>query len=219
MLGYAATSVGYCHVDEGCKFAIKNMHGNNGIAQAPNGTFYVANALWGGLTILEPQADKSLVITDYVKTGMKRIKILSGTTYLSVCKIVEWTTYPLTRRDMCGQRVSIWKLMPFLTRLNPSPGFPNALILAFQHFSDPTIPCPSNALRFSINTGPNAFYGEKYKVDKVFEDDGTFASGITSVVHDAERKLLFLDGLFTYFRGFVIEVLISPFTQALPLHH
>ena len=74
MLGYAATSVGYCHVDEGCKFAIKNMHGNNGIAQAPNGTFYVANALWGGLTILEPQADKSLVITDYVKTGMKESK-------------------------------------------------------------------------------------------------------------------------------------------------
>jgi len=51
-------------------------------------------------------------------------------------------------------------------------------------------------------------------VDKVFEDDGTFASGITSVVHDAERKLLFLDGLSTYFHGFVIEILISPFAQA-----
>ncbi|KIK09759.1 hypothetical protein K443DRAFT_300237 [Laccaria amethystina LaAM-08-1] len=160
MLGYAATSVGYCHVDEGCKFAIKNMHGNNGIAQAPNGTFYVANALWGGLTILEPQADKSLVITDYVKTDR-------GMDNLSV--------------DSAGH---VW-----------AAGFPNALILAFQHFSDPTIPCPSNALRFSINTGPNVFYGEKYKVDKVFEDDGTFALGITSVVHDAERKLLFLDGV------------------------
>jgi hypothetical protein len=54
---------------------------------------------------------------------------------------------------------------------------------------------------------------------KVFEDDGTFALGITSVVHDAERKLLFLDGVFTYFRGLVIEVLISHFAQALPLHH
>ncbi|KIJ98580.1 hypothetical protein K443DRAFT_680688 [Laccaria amethystina LaAM-08-1] len=46
-----------------------NLHGKIGIVQAPNGTLYVANT---GLTM---QAGKSLVITDYVKTGMKRIKI------------------------------------------------------------------------------------------------------------------------------------------------
>jgi hypothetical protein len=48
--------------------------------------------------------------------------------------------------DMSGQWVSISRLMPILTQLNPSPGFPNALIITFQHFS---IPCPSNVLRFS----------------------------------------------------------------------
>jgi hypothetical protein len=36
-----------------------------------------------------------------------------------------------------------------------------------DHFEDPRILAPSCALRFSINTGPNAFYGEKYKVAKV----------------------------------------------------
>ncbi|TFK44268.1 serum paraoxonase/arylesterase [Crucibulum laeve] len=160
MLGRASTSIGYCHLDHGCKFAIRGMHGNNGIVQAPNGTLYVGNALHGGLTILEPQADNSLVLADFIKTdrGMDNLSI-----------------------DSNGQ---IW-----------AAAFPNALLLVFKHFSDPSIPAPSSALRFSINTGKDAFYGEKYKVEKVFEDDGSVASGITSVAYDAERKRLFMHGL------------------------
>ena len=46
----------------------------------------------GRLTILEPQADKSLVIIDEVKTSMKRFKFFFGTVYLPFYKIVEWTT-------------------------------------------------------------------------------------------------------------------------------
>jgi hypothetical protein len=38
--------------------------------------------------------------------------------------------------------------------------------MVFKHFADPSVPAPSSALRMSINTGPGAFYGEKYKVDK-----------------------------------------------------
>lgn len=38
---------------------------------------------------------------------------------------------------------------------------------AFQHMKSPSLSSPSLALRISINTGPNAFYGEKYKVEKV----------------------------------------------------
>lgn len=92
--------------------------------------------------------------------------------------------------------------------------FPKILITVGKHFEDPSLPAPSSALRFSINTGPNAFYGEKYKVDKVrlwffvskmkvftlfgcyqaFEDDGHIASGITTVVHDARHRRLFLHG-------------------------
>ena len=32
---------------------------------------------------------------------------------------------------------------------------------------DPSLLSPSTVARISINTGPNAFYGEKYKVEKV----------------------------------------------------
>jgi hypothetical protein len=63
------------------------------------------------------------------------------------------------------------------------------------HFSNGSIPAASAAIRITQNTGPGAMYGEKFKSDKVFEDDGTIASGITSVVHDSQRGLLFLHGL------------------------
>jgi len=54
---------------------------------------------------------------------------------------------------------------------------------------------PKVAARISINTGPNAFYGEKYKIEKVFEDDGKIMSGITSAVYDSRRKKLFMNGM------------------------
>lgn len=66
-----------------------------------------------------------------------------------------------------------------------------------------------------MNTDPaELFYGNKYKVEKVsviiaatqqcfqfftrqlFEDNGSIASGITSVAYDADRRLLFLNGLY-----------------------
>ena len=45
------------------------MNGNNGIARAPNGTFYVANCMTGGLYILDEQADHTLVLIDVIPTG------------------------------------------------------------------------------------------------------------------------------------------------------
>lgn len=45
------------------------MHGNNGIARAANGTFYVANALKGGLYVLEEQANNTLILKDFVPVG------------------------------------------------------------------------------------------------------------------------------------------------------
>ena len=73
LLGAKSSSVGYCHIDDGCKLAITKTHGSNGIAAAPNGTIYVANSLYGGILLLEPQADNNLVIIDSVKTGTRYI--------------------------------------------------------------------------------------------------------------------------------------------------
>lgn len=74
-------------------------------------------------------------------------------------------------------------------------GFPSALIFFLRHANNPSESSPSSAHAITINTGSASFYGQKYKVEKLFEDDGAVASGITSAVHDPERHLLFLHGL------------------------
>jgi hypothetical protein len=62
-------SVGYCHVDEGCKFAAPKIPEANGIASV-NDTFYVASSVQGTVTALERQNDNSLVLTDVIPTDM-----------------------------------------------------------------------------------------------------------------------------------------------------
>ena len=69
VLGRSVSSVGYCHVEDGCKYAISRMHGNNGIARAKNDTFYVSSSLNGAVSILEKQADNTLVLVDGMKLG------------------------------------------------------------------------------------------------------------------------------------------------------
>ncbi|KAJ6609817.1 hypothetical protein B0H10DRAFT_2062606 [Mycena sp. CBHHK59/15] len=73
-------------------------------------------------------------------------------------------------------------------------GFPDAIAVV-KHMAEPSLQSPVSAFSIARNTGPGSFYGEKYKVTKVFEDDGKVASGSTSVVHDAQRRRLFLHGL------------------------
>ncbi|KAJ3505044.1 hypothetical protein NLJ89_g7624 [Agrocybe chaxingu] len=157
-LGRASTSVGYCHTEHGCHYAIQHMHANNGIARAPNGLIYVANCVRGGLYVLEPQHDDMLVLRDYVSTD----RSLDN---LSV--------------DSKG---NVWAA--------------DTLHMISKHFSDPSIPTPSSALRFTVNRDNNTTTnGKNYLVEKLFEDDGGVASGITSVVYDAERNTLYLNGL------------------------
>jgi len=158
-LGHSNSSVGYCHVNEGCKYALTKTHASNGITTASNGTVYLADSTFGVVNILEQQSDHALVITDSIKTDM----VIDN---LAV--------------DAAGQ---LWVA-----------GIPRALAL-LRHMKDPSSPSPSTAFRLSINTGPNSFYGEKYRVQKVFEDDGSLMSGISSVVYDSKRKKLFMHGV------------------------
>jgi len=158
-LGAKRSSVGYCHIDDGCKYAITGTHGSNGITAVPNGTVYIADSIYGGVQFLERQADNTLVVSESVKTDY----MLDN---LAV--------------DADGQ---LW-----------AAGIPKALA-AFAHMLNPSLLSPSVATRISINTGPNAFYGEKYKVEKIFEDDGKIMSGITSAAYDSRRKKLFMHGI------------------------
>ncbi|KAF9526571.1 serum paraoxonase/arylesterase [Crepidotus variabilis] len=78
--GRKSTSVGHCHVTDGCHLAISGLQGSNGIAMAENRTFYVANGLVGGITILEEQMDHTLVITDSISIdrGVDNLSVDSG---------------------------------------------------------------------------------------------------------------------------------------------
>jgi len=152
------SSVVYCHVDHGCKYAASNMLSNNGIAKGRNDTFYVASPLAGKLSILERQTDNTLVLTGTIPTG------------------------PIDNLSVDDDGV-LW-----------GAGFPKLLSL-ISHMRDPSLLSPSSAFKFSSNTGPAAFYGTKFKVEKVFEDDGTLVSGATTVVHDSRRGHLYFHGL------------------------
>ncbi|KAJ7901720.1 hypothetical protein B0H14DRAFT_2668182 [Mycena olivaceomarginata] len=159
-LGLPYSSVGYCDVKSGCKFVARNIHAANGIARATNNeTFYVANCVTGGITVLERQSDNALLKTHTIPTD----RALDN---LSV--------------DTNGV---VW-----------AAAFPDASAIV-AHIVDPSKLSPSSALSIAMNTGPGSFYGEKFKVTKVFEDDGTLASGTTNVVHDVKRKRLYLHGI------------------------
>lgn len=70
------TSVGFCHVDQGCKFAYTGLHASNGIVKGTktgNDTFYVANCVLGGVTVLERQSDNTLTFTEVIKTGLSSV--------------------------------------------------------------------------------------------------------------------------------------------------
>ncbi|KAJ7132849.1 hypothetical protein C8R43DRAFT_895364 [Mycena crocata] len=169
VLGFEFGSVGYCDTTSGCKYAIQNMHAANGIARAPgNDTFFVADSIFGVISVLERQTDNALL-------KIHSIPMDRGVDNLSI--------------DVDGV---LW-----------AAGIPY-LVSIIKHIADPSIPSPMSAHSIVLNTGPNSFYGEKFRVNKgikrsnllqVFEDDGTIASGTTSAVHDPRHRRLFLHGV------------------------
>lgn len=160
LLGLARTSVGYCHVDNGCKISVAGLLGNNGITRSQNGTIYVGSMKIGHISIFEEQSDHSLVLTGVI------------------------TTDHLLDNLSIDEDGALW-----------AAAVPSALRW-LSALSDPAKVAPSSALRVTKNVGKSAYFGEKLKVEKVWEDDGTMASGTTSVVHDARRNILFLTGIY-----------------------
>ncbi|KAF8312468.1 calcium-dependent phosphotriesterase [Clavulina sp. PMI_390] len=54
----------------------------------------------------------------------------------------------------------------------------------------------SAAYNISLNTGRDAYFGEKWKVEKIFEDDGQLMSGVTTAFYDPKAKLMYYSGAF-----------------------
>ena len=95
-------------------------------------------------------------------------------------------------------------------------GLVHAMHLVDTHFETPSIHTPSSALRITLNKGEGSYFGEKYKVERVFEDDGKIASGSTSVAYDAKRKKLYLHGTWI-FPAPLCFLRLNCFSQALLL--
>ncbi|KZS98113.1 hypothetical protein SISNIDRAFT_480898 [Sistotremastrum niveocremeum HHB9708] len=74
-------------------------------------------------------------------------------------------------------------------------GFPDGFTIQ-SYFVDPFgVVCPSSAVRISKNTDRSSFFGEKYKLEVIFQDNGTFTPPATSAVYDSRRERLFLHGI------------------------
>ncbi|KAI0051220.1 serum paraoxonase/arylesterase [Auriscalpium vulgare] len=158
LLGLKRSSVAYCHVDIGCKIALPNILGSNGLTTAPNGTFYLANSKDAEVRVLEHHADNTLSIIDTIRTDR------------------------LIDNVSVDEDGALW-----------AAGIVEALsfIAAAANSSKIT---PSSGLRITRNTGESSYFGENYKIEKAFEDDGSQIKGATSVVHDSRRGLLYLSG-------------------------
>ncbi|KAJ3920427.1 hypothetical protein F5877DRAFT_89458 [Lentinula edodes] len=66
----ATTSIGYCHLDHGCKFVALGLYSSNGIVKAStNNTIYVSSNLGGKINVFERQSDNSLLLKDVNEKG------------------------------------------------------------------------------------------------------------------------------------------------------
>ncbi|CAE6511783.1 unnamed protein product [Rhizoctonia solani] len=65
-----------------------------------------------------------------------------------------------------------------------------------KSFKDTKVTSASSAHRISINKGESSYYGEKYKVQKIYEDDGALgSSATTAAVYDGN---IYLHGLLAH---------------------
>ncbi|TKY84929.1 hypothetical protein EX895_006009 [Sporisorium graminicola] len=73
--------------------------------------------------------------------------------------------------------------------------FPNVPKLLAK-FKDPyNKHSPTTVLKISKNQGHDKFFGKKWNVEKIFEDEGTGMSGATTAMWDQANKLLWLSGV------------------------
>ena len=168
---HKASSVVYCDVKEGCKYAIQNMFSNNGIARAPNGTFmsFIRCLVVFQSLRSNPTIPWSLLITfSLVRWSSEPPLERWIWCPLMPSQIIRWTISQLIQKATSGPQVtSPVILVPWLEILTGSTAIPHLVGLMRNFLDSPNTLMPSLALRFSINTGPDAFYGEKYKVTKV----------------------------------------------------
>ncbi|KAL1695051.1 hypothetical protein GGG16DRAFT_100075 [Schizophyllum commune] len=174
ILQVAATSVGHCHVDRGCKIALDKMPGANGIVRLPSD--WVGDKREAATDSSEEHKTK-LMLGSATRPEVRILEQQADDT-LEVVEVYEHDL-PLDNLTV-DKRGTVW-----------GAGFPKGADLISKHIPDPlNNPSASTAVRVSCEDG-------KCTIDKPFESDGSnnIASGSTTVAYDAERKRLFLSGV------------------------
>ncbi|KAF9519708.1 hypothetical protein BS47DRAFT_1336806 [Hydnum rufescens UP504] len=165
LFNLARSSVGYCHVDHGCKMAAESVNGANGITTIDGDIFYVSNSFGGAIGVFRRLTDNTLSQVDSIFLGRSPDNLSFDE---------ENNLYAAT--------------------------FINSIGFATRSSHDYTIPSPSSVYKISLNqtTANTSRAGGgkgKYAVDKIFEDDGTLATGITTAAWSSDGKKLYLTGI------------------------
>ncbi|KAF8608964.1 serum paraoxonase/arylesterase [Ceratobasidium sp. AG-I] len=160
-LSIKSTSVGYCHVNTGCKIAADELVTSNGIVRAPNGDVWVASSHGGYITVHEQQADKTLVPTEVIRFDR-----------------------PIDNLGLSSDGSIIAATIP------------KALQFTQESARNTSITSPAGAFKVSVNTGHGSYFGEKYKVEKIYEDDGTLGSAASTAA--MYNDILYLNGLLAH---------------------
>lgn len=72
--------------------------------------------------------------------------------------------------------------------------FPKRLQAIGETLNDPSISSASAVFRITRNTGDDQFYGKKFRVDKIFQDDGSTSSLSTTAAYDPRKRFLYTTG-------------------------
>jgi len=187
-----ATSVGHCHSESSspqkCHIAISGLLGSNGITGNGNGTVYVASTT-GYVQVLHEELADSAGGKDgkgSEKEGKK--KETGGLKKLSMGEKIP-TGIGLDNLSMDKDGV-VWaggfpKVLPFLQTF-----FGSSEALESNIKKSPSI-----ALKVVTNTDRESFFGKRWSVETVFQNDGSLMTSATSVAVDSERGYLYMHGI------------------------
>lgn len=162
------------HCDEhDCKVALKGISFANGISKAGSGT-HVDRKTW---FLSSTASDKFYVLEAQADHSLV---------------ITDTITLPYASDNIYSPSSN-----PHAAYLAV---FPKTLSLVGDHFKNPREKgTPAGIMKISKNTDHDAFFGEKWKVERYYEDgsyDPESPSGITGVAVDEERGKLYLASLY-----------------------
>ncbi|PVF99486.1 calcium-dependent phosphotriesterase [Serendipita vermifera] len=158
----------YCHVEKGCNYAITGLPNINGMARAPKN--------------LQKEGKDYFYAVGYGGSG--KVFVLERQSDNSLVQVDEVQTEYVLDNPSVDSQGTIYVA-----------GFPRPLnMISGPYMDDPVNNInPSIALRATVN--PAAFFGDKYKVERIFETDGSVVSGSTSAVWDEKHNLLWITGV------------------------